>query len=74
MSLDTIEYNPNVWIKNPVTKKIDGSIKKIVRLFRRYFKRAFERLHERKFYGWINNTFRDKAREFLFSYGLSSID
>ena len=54
--------------------KIDGSIKKVVRLFRRCFKKAFEAVHDHKFYGWINDSFREKARAFLLSYNLSAID
>jgi hypothetical protein len=65
--------NPDIWIKHPRAIKIDGTIKKIVRKFRRFFKNAFERKHQRKFYGWISNSFRQKAKEFLFSYNISAI-
>ena len=73
MKKDKYVYNPNVWIRYQ-TKKIDGTIKKIVRQFRRFFKKAFESEHKRRFYGWVSKTLREKARAFLFSYNLSAID
>ena len=47
------------------TVKIDAEMKNIVRGFRKFFKNAMIRAHERKFYGWVTETFRVKARELL---------
>ena len=63
----TPENTTETWDSISVGKriKIDAEMKNIVRGFRKFFKNAMNEAHKRKFYGWVTETFRVKARELL---------